>query len=99
VLLFTGDVKPEPGITITSAVNGTPALLPVQATNKGCWIGWGRTRPALAIPDGGTADVTDTRVEYADRDAKNVAFRANLRAEFPTTQTAAAPIKEAARAQ
>ena len=91
VLLFTGDVEPGPGLTIASAVNQTPVLLSVQQRNGACWIGWGRTRSALAIEAGGVAVLGDTKVEYADREAKNNAFRANLMTEYPGTATTAAP--------
>ena len=91
VLLFTGDIEPGSGLTMVSAVNQSPVLLPVQQRNGACWIGWGRTRSALAFEAGGVAVVVDTKVEYADRDAKNNVFRANLKSEFPDTSTVVAP--------
>jgi len=97
VMLFTGDVEPGPGVTMMSAAStNSAALLPVQHRNGGCWIGWGRTRSALATIAGGVAVVADTKVEYTDRDAKNVAFRANLKTEFPgiSITAASAPNKE-----
>jgi len=88
VLLFTGDVEPGPGLTMVSTANPTPVLLPVQQRTGACWIGWGRTRSALAAEAGGVAVVADTNVEYADREAKNNAFRATLKSEFVGVATA-----------
>ena len=88
VMLFTADVQPKSPITLASATSAA-AVLPIQASQNGCWIGWGRTRSALAATDGGTAKFSDGKVETSNREEKNKAFRVALTTDFAPSPVAA----------
>lgn len=81
VMLFTANVQPRFPVTVASATSATTAL-PIQTSKNGCWIGWGRTRSALATTEGGTAIIVDGKVETSNREEKNKAFRVALTTDF-----------------
>jgi hypothetical protein len=81
VMLFTADVQPGSPVVMASAASSAQPL-PIQSSKNGCWIGWGRTRSALAASSGGTAVLADASVEVGNREEKNKAFRASLVSDF-----------------
>ena len=82
LLLHTADSAMPANLTLASASGRGDAMLPVQATQGGCSIAWGRTRSALAASDGGTVRFADDKAQERGREKKNELFRGMLKAEF-----------------